>query len=153
MIKNSWTVACQRALIDRESNLLTIVDVLEELTLDADSKGQAPEFPAVAPLPFAVVSFWLREDPDTATEGIARVEIVGPNGEAIGQADGPINLRDHETFRTIMRMAGFPVVGPGTHRIRVSHIIGESVIQDWDFPVRIKLVGFDAPTGEAIVGA
>ena len=68
MVEHVWTVLCQKAPIDRDTNDLSLHSVLEEITLleeppEVSSKGNVV---MIGPLPMTVVSLWARSEADEA---------------------------------------------------------------------------------------
>src|SRR6185369_420814 len=114
MIGHAWTVACTKCIVDPSSNNATLAEVIEEITLNPNPGQQLP-FPGVLPIQLNLVSVWYRlraEQPAQATGRFSFVlgdQVIGtPNEFAI-------NLSAHYRGRTITRMAGLSIVGPGVY--------------------------------------
>ena len=75
MIDHVWTVLCSQAIIDGESNTMSIQNVLEQITIH-DEAGE----PVSVPVRYDVVSLWVRTDPETPAQGQMRIKFRAPSG-------------------------------------------------------------------------
>ena len=135
MIVHTWTVVCSKAFIDRDTNALALIDVVEELTV----AGATPEHvPVLVPFPCAIVSYWRREDSSRPCDGNLRMQVLGPRGTVLGEATGRIDLHLHTGYRTIIRMDAFPIEAEGVHEVRVAHNEGGPWQEDLTYPIRVR---------------
>jgi len=72
MAKLLWALACQRVIVDQQTNTASYIDVIEEMN--------TPEFPVDAP-PFFLGTLWEREDDGESLEMRIRVKV--PGGETV----------------------------------------------------------------------
>ena len=114
MIDHVWTVVCSRAVIDRESNNVSIQNVIEQITIQGE------------PLPdgwlgieMTAISLWARSAPDTPARGKMRLSFVSPSGVELGSFEGKINLNEHPRSRNIFRFTKLPLKENGWHYFRV----------------------------------
>lgn len=114
MIDHVWTVVCSRAVIDRDSNNVSIQNVLEQLTI----KGK-PESGVVVPIPLEAVTLWVRTDPDMPSRGRTRLTFLSPSGEALGEVESEIDLTEFERHRHRVHFQQLPVEESGRHVFRV----------------------------------
>src|SRR5688572_16338973 len=104
MIQHIWSVLCQNALVDRNTNTISLIEVVEDLTL----YGQAP--PAggqgIIPIQCSLVSTWERLPSDQPTRGTVRFRKLRPNGEFEGDQEYAVDLTATPRSRTIARIGG-----------------------------------------------
>src|SRR5687768_16960451 len=100
MIHHAWSVLCGRSSIDSESNVVSLFDVVEEITVDGviDKLG-------VLPGPYDLVSLWSREKLDEPAEGEARWSLVTPKGRTMRQKPGVLDLGSFHRVRLRTRLA------------------------------------------------
>ena len=107
VIKHAWSVICEKTIIDKDTNNLTL-DVIEQITIGI------PTIPdnatgIICPIPFEVVTLWYRDNLDQPESSRARVNIVAPNGQASGHSQIEVNLTTHQRLRTRSRIGGLPI--------------------------------------------
>lgn len=111
-----WTVACSRAVIDKDSNNVSLQNILEGLTIRDEPKPKG-----VLPIELDVVSFWTREsnsDPETA---LSRLRFISPSGETLGEFKTTVDLTEYERSRTKITFRGLPLDEEGIYQFRVDH--------------------------------
>jgi hypothetical protein len=115
-----WSVLCTKAVIDRDSNNITLFEVIEQFTV------KLPETPpeggeGVIPAIFELVTLWARDYDDQPEVGQARVVLVRPNGLIDDKGARPYeaDLTAHRRTRQRMKYAGLLVREAGRHVFRV----------------------------------
>ena len=116
MIEHVWTVVCSKAVIDRETNSVSIQNVLEELQI----KGE-PKSDGLVPMPVDVISLWSRSDDNEPYEGLLRMTYVSPSGKILITTEGRINLLENERSRTVIHSQGIPIGEAGRFRFNIEH--------------------------------
>lgn len=117
MIDHVWTVVCSRAVIDRDSNNLSIHDVIEQLTIQGE-----PVPDASAPIELEVVTLWARKDLDVPARGYGRLTFLSPSGKTkAGPFPIDIDLSEYRRYRTRARFRSLPVGEPGCHTFRIDY--------------------------------
>jgi hypothetical protein len=114
MITHAWTVACNKCIVDPSTNNATLVEVLEQISVTG-----LVQFPAVAPLQVDVVTVWYRSDPARGERGTGRFRLVNPDGSSTAETEYAIDLTNHFRARSIGRLAGLPIAGPGSYFFQV----------------------------------
>lgn len=126
-IQLTWSLLCQRAIIDSQTQLLSIHDVLENLEVevkpnkssDADKRQNF-----VLPLEYYLITYW-RYDAKVLKDKTIRfkVELLDPKDSVLNsveqefQADDPMQKTRH-----ILRIKGLPLNESGTYKMRISLI-------------------------------
>jgi hypothetical protein len=115
MIRLLWAIVCRSSAIDRDSNILSLFDILEEITVlePITEKGQAP-------VPSQLVMLWGRSKPAKPVKSIARVSLVLPSGQLFGKPiEVPIDLTRFKRLRHRIQSTTFPVAEEGVHEFLI----------------------------------
>ena len=78
MIDHVWTILCSRAVIDRDTNNMSLLEVIEQLTLGDASPPVEGE--GLAPIQLELVTLWTRRRDDESESGRARIRFYRPSG-------------------------------------------------------------------------
>jgi hypothetical protein len=150
MINHIWTVLCTRTITDKETNNISLFNVIEQVTVKDEPKPNG-----VLQLPFEICSLWVRSDPTLPEQGLVRILYSEPSGNSKQMVEYPVDLRNHERSRNVIKVSGIPISDPGRHFFRVELKIGE---KDWTEVSSLPLTVLfkketDEPSGESIVVA
>ena len=110
MISHVWTVICSRVVVDKESNNLSIQNVLERVTIHGE-----PMPDTLLPMPFDLVTMWTRVAPDIPARGIVRMQMQFPSGKVYESHEAEVNVLEHLYFRFKIHFAGLPMAEAGRH--------------------------------------
>lgn len=114
MIKHLFSTICNRTSIDRETNSLSIFNIIEEITIISE-----PDKTVRIPLYFEVVSQWTRSDENIPCIGTAKVFMRDPAGTSNKLAEIKIDLDKNIYARTIIRISGVELRGPGMYTFQI----------------------------------
>ena len=108
---------CERAILDRADNSLSLIAIIHELTADIPSTTALPR-DAHAPRQWQVVAVWWAEPGDDQKRFQQRVSVVNPDGKVVLQTltEFDIRLRSH---RTVGRINVFPIGVAGEYNLRL----------------------------------
>ena len=134
MIRHIWSVLCSRALIDRQTNNMSLFEVLEAIQVLTNAP---PGDPAILPFEGTVATLWARERPDQRVSGQMRIRLVAPDGKELGAFRAQVNLADVSRTRTISTISGLPFAGGGTYEFEVSWRLQEA--DNWTVVVSLPL--------------
>ncbi len=110
MIQHVFSVLCMRTVIDRESNNLSLFEVIERVTAPAGSDE------GMLNLTLDFVTVWSRSDLNVACSGRARIRIQAPNGTALGDhVIYEVDLQEFSRTRNVVRLGSVPFRGAGYH--------------------------------------
>ena len=133
MIAHTWSVLCDKTIVDQDSKNISL-DVVEQIA----ARG-LPEAPpeSLLLLPFRpiIVSLWYRDQPDRPATGEARIIFLSPTGAMLGTFDLAIDLTTAERCRTKLELPGLPVSTSGRYLFDVE-LRREG---EWDRVARIPL--------------
>ncbi len=118
MARHIWSVLCERALVDHESNSVSLIDVVEEISIDAP----LPPEPVSVPLRLALVSYWTRTARDTPEQGHTRFLVQSPLGELLARGrDIQVDLLHEVRAQTLGRIEVMPLQGEGPYHFIVEY--------------------------------
>jgi hypothetical protein len=123
-MKHIWTVLCQKSVIDNETNLISLIDCLEELnlTMDMDKEPGNTSEKIVIPLNFQVASFWLIEDKNLKKLEI-KIELNDPENNKINEINNVFELKeDYLRYRTRINVQGMPITKSGRYLFKIYQI-------------------------------
>ena len=109
-MKHLWTVLCSRAVIDRDSNNVSLQNVIEQLTVHDEP---SPE--GFWPSRMDLLSLWMRNEVDEPERGWGRLSLHAPSGEVKGQWEFEIDLTDALRTRSRLTFGGLPLSEPGIY--------------------------------------
>lgn len=120
-MKHLWSILCKQAIINNETNLISLIDVLEEITF-SDPKGLPdPKTKHVILLDFEIVSYWMRENNEIDID--LHIELLDPNKNVVSSSDNKILIDHPENRRVRTRIKGntftFTVLGQYLLKINI----------------------------------
>jgi len=134
-MRHIWSVACLRSIVDKETNSISLIDSLEEITVQvpADQEGQSFRFPG----PIEIVSYFERSDQQAPEEGFGIIEYLNPNNDVLRSLNFNISLNDFIRTRHRAKVAGFDIPGEGRYSFRVG--IRSNEAEEWETVSTIPL--------------
>lgn len=138
MAKHVWTVLCRDALLDRFTNNVSLINIVERIELSDIANEHPGENPIPRKLKIDIVSFWVRSDPATPETGTARISLITPDGSRTKPSLlPPLDLEN--TFRVLIfgERQKLPYVGPGIYEHLVE--VATQDQKDWQEVARIPI--------------
>jgi len=115
MIDHVWTVLCSYAVIDQDSNNVSLLNVVEQLNIEEEPSPEGG-----ITLPLEIMTLWARADLDRPARRRGRVTFLSPSGTA---NDGPweieVDLSEYHRNRTRGRLRALHVSESGRYVFRV----------------------------------
>ena len=128
-MKVLWSILCSGTSIDRETNNISLFNVIEQVKATAvfassDQVGSPPKktddlLHVVSALSMRFVTLWARTDPDTPESGQGRHKLVPPSGEPAVTNPYKIDLTKFKRTRVMSNFPGLPSRGPGQYVLAV----------------------------------
>lgn len=138
MPRLSWVIPCLYATIDRFSNTVSLINVVEELQFPAEIPEPDPSKPLSAQ-GFTVVSHWMRESSATPERAKARLVLIGPKSrKPLGHAEFDIDLEGFQRARQVSHLPMFPFVGLGEYFVEVQIQHGKAWRRLSRTPIEVK---------------
>lgn len=145
MAEHVWSVLCHKGCQDKETNQVSLLEVTEKLTIetredlpDSSAEQERPSDNALVRMPLELVSWWYRSDVNQPETAQARITVMAPDGEKIGESELELPLESTKSFRMISKMAGFPLralADPGT----VWFIVEQKHEESWTTVAKVPL--------------
>ena len=148
-MKVLWAILCEGAITDRESNNVSLFNIIEELGVPA----QAPEGlgdlglpPGVFPGTFTLVILCTRANLDTPEMAHGRIRLVAPDNTELLSLDFEMDLFEFLSGRLIINMPGLPISSEGQYLFKIA---GKSQDSDWEemfeLPLTVSIQTQDPP--------
>ena len=128
-MKVLWSILCGGISIDRETNNISLFNVIEqikpgavfEVPEAAEAPPEAIDNPpqVISSLSMRSVTLWARTNLDTPETGQGRHKLVPPTGEPSVSNPYKIDLTKFKRTRVITNFPGLPSRGPGQYVVVV----------------------------------
>ena len=109
MIEHIWSVLCTSAVIDKDTNNVTLVQVVERVNVAVQ-----PSAGATLPIQMELVTLWGRKDLDQPERGRARFQLLASDNTELGpNYTYDIDLSTYARTRQRIHFANLPLKGSG----------------------------------------
>ncbi len=105
MVKHAWSVLCERTIIDKESNNITL-SVMEQIKFVHEAKDTGKRL--MAPIKGRLVSMWYIEPGDKAKYIEYKIQIKDFQGDTVGEFEGKAEFAGALHARTISVFEALP---------------------------------------------
>lgn len=146
-----WALSCQRAIIDRETNSLSLIDHFEGLTLATLPARREDGALPLIPLRFAVVSYWTRSADGIPETVELRIRLVDPSGASHAQGTTMVDLQSSHAARSVVTFPGLPISGAGNYTLELARKVGEKWAVEEASP-RVRVIVSDCTQAAAPEG-
>lgn len=127
MIQHIWSVLCQNCLIDKTTNTISLIEVVEDLGLPGPSLPVGEQ--GLIPIQCSLVSNWERVPSNQATRGTVKFRTIRPTGECEREQEYSVDLSSTPRSRTIARISGISFREEGRHVFEIH--VKEEGGSDW----------------------
>ena len=132
-MKVIWAILCRNAITDQQSNNISLIEVIDEITIPAPPPANVPETSEDSgiALDASLVMLFARSHQDSPEVAQSRLRIVAPNGTQIQSVEQEIDLTEIPRARAIGRLIGLPTVLPqdGEYLLKIEAKAPDS---DWE---------------------
>lgn len=120
MARHVWSLLCSRSVVDGQTNLLSIFDVVEEVQAAVVTPAGTPA-PESVPINFNLVSLWERSIPEVPEENeTCQVRIISPTGKELGRTEQVFSMiGPHSRSRVTIAIRGLPAKENGRYEVQV----------------------------------
>lgn len=149
-----WAVLCERSITDKDTNNLSLINIVEEMTVTPQPPQTVSEQgveesteTAIAIGNFELVVLWVRSDVDVPERGYGRIRIISPDTtEAASHEGNEVDLTQYLRLRSRTRFANFPMRGPGVYLIKIDGRATTSSewTEKFELPLRMLLHAQDS---------
>lgn len=121
MIELIWAVLCAHTIIDKESNNISLIHVIEQLTVTRNA------LPSVSgAFGFDLVTLWSRSDLERPAKGAASISLKLPSGTETEMMNIDVDLTDYKRSRVRVGIQGFPIEESGKYIFQIKQIEGDN---------------------------
>lgn len=136
MPKHIWSVLCYKGCLDQFTNQVSLLDVIEIITIRSKTKPAEPGPHASVPIKMHLVSLWTRSHPDRAETVVTRILIQAPDGSKIPGSEVTLEL-EKPSLRNFMSFTTMPFRGPGQYIFVVQY--RSEPTEPWQVAVSIPI--------------
>ena len=126
MAEHVWSVVCRSASIDRDSNVVSLLSVVEALKIsggpaklkeleEAQAATRKGEEVLIPLSDFVLISWFLRSDHDKPEKAKCRLSIDPPQGTLPQKFERHVDLGEHAGVRIRSTYTALPFKGLGTY--------------------------------------
>ncbi|HWN42141.1 MAG TPA: hypothetical protein VNW71_07945 [Thermoanaerobaculia bacterium] len=137
MPEHIWTVLCSRSVIDKDTNQVSLFDVVESVT--AKLLQPLPPAPKVGLLAFRseLVTLWKRSSDDEKVVTF-KSEIITPDGREVATSTMEAEFTQPR-LRINFKAEALPIVGSGTYLFKVYAQVGDDCVTG-SIPLEVNLI-------------
>lgn len=144
MIHHIWTVLCSRSITDAETHNVSLIEVLEQLTISGPPPSE--EDGSLMPINFEIITLWGRAQEDQSPRGRARILMRPPSGSEVVGAEYEVDVVSYQRARVKSIIAGLPVRGSGEYQFHVQ--LWNDTKAEWadvaNIPLQIVFTSLDS---------
>jgi hypothetical protein len=119
-MKHIWSILCQNSSIDKNTNLLSLFNCIEELSLGIEKDKVSKGKNLVIPITFQLISFWTIENPVQKNILDIQLEIFDPSGELLSTFKKNFDIAEKALrFRSIISINGIKITKEGRYIMKV----------------------------------
>ena len=131
-----WSMFCENAIVDRASNSLSLIGVIEQFTVK--------QLPIIIPQIFYVVSLWQKDSSHEGQEEVFRHRIkINPEPEIESKKEMEFETKipeDKERMRTINGIRGIPISKEGNLYLIIEQYLEDEWKEVYKIRVKVKKV-------------
>jgi hypothetical protein len=142
MAEHVWSVLCYSKSIDKETNVISLLHVIDKIGLEQSEElgaTLAEKGPVIFPIQMDLVSWWVRSDysqPERTTT--VRLVTVMPSGEKLYQPLSNIDLERRTSWHYIIKFTNFPFRGLGLYWLAFEKMVSQEP-DTWQRVARIPV--------------
>lgn len=115
-MKHIWSVLCAHAIVEQETNTVSLMNVIEQITVQFNEPAVPTPGPThMLPIPLQLVTLWQR-DPGKTAGARFKVFLRTPRDpQPQGHAEGTIDAGSNPRARITTKVPGIPWLGEGIY--------------------------------------
>lgn len=120
MIKLAWTILCENATVDSQTNNLSVFNLLEELKVNAEIKEAKTNKEIVIPLRQKLVTYWKNSTTEQLDNLNIKAQIIDPTNTVLQEMPMRLNLpAGKRNIRAIFEINGLKLTESGVYTFAV----------------------------------
>lgn len=133
MIQHVWSVVCQSASVDAQTNSVSLFNTLENLLVFGTPSKERPFV-----FSCEIVSLWAREKHDVPCSGQMQVSLNGPGSDSPHMVSLDIDLTKTPFHRTRITIGALPMTATGRFEFLVEYRLNGKEI--WETAARLPFI-------------
>lgn len=157
MITHIWSVLTSKSVVDSSSNNLSLIDILEKVSIDITPVTEGKGFPKDGsiniPLQYQIVSFFVTTEKNKTEKGKIKIDIISPAGKNFTVLDNTFEIpKNIQRMRVINTIQGIGVTIPGiyTFKISLSQSEKDKYVKVAEIPLDVELHIFNKPKSSTV---
>ena len=141
-MKNIWSVIFNRAVVDSNTNSISLFDCVEEITVNFSKPEDVSAPKKNIPVNFAVISLWSDLNAGTERKFEYFLEIIDPQNKIISEfSNFPVFEKGKKRLRTIVQMNGMPATVEGEYAVVVKYKTDDGkIVVASKIPLDVKFI-------------
>ena len=125
-----WVVVSKDTVVDNQTNSLSIINIIEELTLT----GERPKTDFKIPVQIKAIIMWRKNSPEKADSKIMfGMSFIDPNKKTLSRADFVLKFeKNKKRVRSIVNIPDFQVTSEGIYTLEITgdgKVLGNAYIE------------------------
>ena len=122
-IRHEWSIMCTGISVDKETNNLTLFNIIEQIQLPKQNllqSGEGAQKKSTIPLAFYLISMWRRSEINTPLKGAVEIQLTDPQGKTTQTGSYKIEFAGTiERLRSWIQWVGLDVDRSGLYALKV----------------------------------
>ena len=119
-MKNIWSIIASKTVIDRNSNMISLFDCIEQLNVNANKKIVDNNKIKKLSTKFDIVSLWKDDEISKERSGEFIIELYDPSNKKINKFENIFVMpKSMKRMRTIITFEGFPITTEGEYIFKI----------------------------------
>ncbi len=139
-MKNIWSVITNKTVVDKDSNMISLFDCIEQFNVNIDKKNTEKNKIKKVSAKFEIVSFWKDDEVKKERRGEFAIELYDPNNKKLNKYENSFLMpKAMKRLRTIIAFEGFPITTEGEYifKIKYRKNKGRKYIQVSELPIEV----------------
>jgi exopolysaccharide biosynthesis protein len=121
-MKNIWSVISNNAVVDKNTNSISLFDCLEEITVNFSKPEDISVPQKNIPINFTIVSLWSDKDISKDRKFEYLLEIKDPENKKIKEfTNFPVIEKGKKRLRTLVQMNGMGITSEGEYTLIIKY--------------------------------
>jgi len=142
MLRHVWTVLCQKTIIDKKTNNVSIVEALEEIKVNYKTKDKKKPARINLPIHMELVTLWIKDRPTEEVTADVEVLLIDPEGNQIGKASHQLLVKpSNPRFRSNVNFDGLALTTSGEYKfiVQTNGAGSKNMVQVAEVPLTVTL--------------
>ncbi len=142
MIKNIWSILCKQSIIDRETNNLSILDILEEIkvNINPEKSLKIKDIDIPININYEFISLWKRDTSSSVEKFTLQLSIHDPQKKVIKTFNQEVIFQQGITnHRSIFRISGFLATTSGEYLFKIK-VLENQKENYQEIPLKIDII-------------